>query len=824
MDEDCTRSSLNQGLENLLAPPGFTSRRSFRLRRVEQKENDGSIQTKKTKIDTLSRKIDIDLVEATCRQRPWILFNQNNEDSLEFESMQHDVDPPPQSDLPKGVAHGCPECSNCLKVTARWHPEDARTNILDEAPVFYPSEEEFSDTLSYIERIRSRAESSGICRIVPPPSWLPPCLLKETEIWEDSPFLAHCQRIDGIQKDYACGRLAKHSKNITNKRRRLEYECGNRCLKDSDESCGSDKKGPYSELGQEFTLKAFKSYADDFKSQYFSSGNKVTSTETKSSMLQEQWEPLVDQIEGEYRHIVENPTEQIEVLYGDSLGSPSLGSGFPSSPSSPIEPGHVDHMDSGWNLNNLPRLPGSLLSFDSFKTCSILSPRVHVGMCFSTACWRVEEHHLPLLCYLHLGAPKIWYGIPGRYIDKFEVAMKSLPETFVEQKRSHRGMVSQPSIATLKRVGIPIYRCIQNPGEFVLVLPGTCHSGFNCGFSVTEEANFAPLDWLPYGYNAMELYSVERRKTVVSFDRLLLGAVIETVKAQWELSLCRKDTSDNLRWKNACGKNGILAQTFKSRITSEGLRREYLTTASQVREVTEIFDAVRKRECSICLYDLHLSAAGCSCSADRYSCLNHAKQLCSCAWGDKFFVVRYKMGSLNLLLEALEGKLSAVYKWAKENLGLAVHSYKNSSLQSHPPDSPESSKSYQSEDAETPNAVNNSILRIKAEIKARLLQSKTLKHMKETENVIEPKDAVKDNGILTNSCSSIPADKAVSKLQPVCSNELNGKEDRSTPAVVLNERKDGLMFSLNLESSEILSESSTSSFSESDGYWSDSDF
>lgn len=91
MDEDCTRSSLNQGVENLLAPPGFISRRAFRLRRVEQNENDGSIQTKKTKIDTLSRKIDIDLVEATCRQRPWILFNQNNEDSLEFEPMQHDV-------------------------------------------------------------------------------------------------------------------------------------------------------------------------------------------------------------------------------------------------------------------------------------------------------------------------------------------------------------------------------------------------------------------------------------------------------------------------------------------------------------------------------------------------------------------------------------------------------------------------------------------------------------------------------------------------------------------------------------------------------------
>lgn len=402
--------------------------------------------------------------------------------------------------------------------------------------------------------------------------------------------------------------------------------------------------------------------------------------------------------------------------------------------------------------------------------------------------------------------------------------MKSLPEFFVEQKRSRRGMVNQPSIATLKREGVPIYRCIQNAGEFVLVFPGACHSGFNCGFNVTEEANFAPLDWLPHGYNATELYSIERRKTLISFDRLLLGAATEAVKAQWELSLCRKETKDNLRWKNACGKHGILAQTFKSRIKSESLRREYLATASQTREVTESFDAVRKRECSICLYDLHLSAAGCSCSADRYSCLNHAKQLCSCAWVNKFFVVRYQMANLNLLLEALEGKLSAVYKWAKENLGLAVHSYKNSSLQSQPADTPQSSQGHQSEDAESPNTFNNSINRIKAEIKARLLQAKTLKNMKGNDRVIESVDAVKDNGIVTNLDSRIPAEKTASKLQPVSSNELKGKECTSIPAVVLNERGDVLIFSLNLESFATLPENSVSSFSESDDDWSDSGF
>lgn len=142
MDKDCTTSSLNRGVENLLAPPGFISRRSFRLRRVEQNANDDSIKTKETEKGTLSETTDIEMMEAACRQRPWILFDQNKEDSLEFESMEQNL--PPQSDLSKGVAHGCPECSDCLKVTARWRPDDARSDILEEAAVFYPTEEVLS--------------------------------------------------------------------------------------------------------------------------------------------------------------------------------------------------------------------------------------------------------------------------------------------------------------------------------------------------------------------------------------------------------------------------------------------------------------------------------------------------------------------------------------------------------------------------------------------------------------------------------------------------------------------------------------------------------
>lgn len=94
MDEDCTTNSLNQGAENLLAPPGFISRGSFKLRRVEQNANDdsSSIKTKKTERGTFSGTVDFEAMEAACRQRPWILFDQNKDDEnfLEFESMEHD--------------------------------------------------------------------------------------------------------------------------------------------------------------------------------------------------------------------------------------------------------------------------------------------------------------------------------------------------------------------------------------------------------------------------------------------------------------------------------------------------------------------------------------------------------------------------------------------------------------------------------------------------------------------------------------------------------------------------------------------------------------
>ncbi|CAI9767516.1 unnamed protein product [Fraxinus pennsylvanica] len=278
---------------------------------------------------------------------------------------------------------------------------------------------------------------------------------------------------------------------------------------------------------------------------------------------------------------------------------------------------------------------------------------------------------------MHWGAPKIWYGVPGSDALKLEAAMrKHLPDLFEGQPDLLHKLVTQLSPSILISEGVPVYRCVQNPGDFVLTFPRAYHAGFNCGFNCAEAVNVAPVDWLSHGQNAIQLYHEQGRKTSISHDKLLLGAAREAVNANWELNLLRKYTTNNLRWKDACGKDGILSKALKTRVEMERVQRECLCNSSQALKMESSFDANSERECSVCLFDLHLSAAGCHhCSPDKHACLNHAKQLCSCSRGAKFFLFRYDINELNILVEALEVKLSAVYRWAKLDLGLALSSH-----------------------------------------------------------------------------------------------------------------------------------------------------
>ncbi|XP_057516761.1 putative lysine-specific demethylase JMJ16 isoform X1 [Amaranthus tricolor] len=662
--------------EETVPAPDFSSLTKFTLKRAEIVDNSSGCMSAENpsdlEISSVPSPFEINDCASIMRtlkfkQRPWIVYDPS---SIERESdIKHcDMSLSPKVCLPKGVTRGCPDCSGCQKVSARWDPAGACSYTLKDAIVFHPNEEEFKDAFKYIDSIRQQVEPFGLCRIVPPSSWKQPSFFEEDDIWQKYKISTRVQRPHELQYDSSYRKAPTDNDNEA-KRRKLDCEYGDACAANfgTDECYGS---GSFQiEYGPEFSLIAFKRYADDFQQCYFSGNNEVLNDDGSQPMHHEQRDPTEQHIEGEFWRIVEKPTEEIEVLYGSNIIQGPLSSSKSGQASDSIK-----GVSLNLDLNRLYKFPGSMLSFETLDSSNILAPQLHVGMCFSCLPWALEEHHLYKLQYLHFGAPRIWYGIPGSESHNFEaIAKKHLPWSDDKQADLLHTPGRQLSPATIKAEGVPVYRCIQRPGEFVLFLPGAYHSGFDCGFNCAVSSVLAPLDWLPHGQVSLELYREKNRKTYISYDKVLLRASNEAVKAQWEYLLRGKKTSNILMWKEASGKDKILAKSLRARIRSELRSRDYLSSASQSRKMDKSFNGDgQKLECCICRYDLYLSAVTCPCDRNRFSCLIHAKHFCSCAWTGKIFFFRYEINELKILADAVEGKLSAVRTWIKENLGLML--------------------------------------------------------------------------------------------------------------------------------------------------------
>ncbi|KAK4491535.1 hypothetical protein RD792_002287, partial [Penstemon davidsonii] len=545
-------------------------------------------------------------------------------------------------------------------VSARWSPSESCKPIVDEAPVFYPTAEEFQDTIGYIASIRSIAEAYGICKIVPPQSWTPPCPLKDKKIWEKSKFFTRIQQVDLLQNREPMRKKLQRKR----KRRRQFFSKPRRRarIENSESNTGSDPEDKFGfQTGSDFTLEEFERFADEFKLSYF---------EVKDRQ-EEKWFPSVEDIEGEYWRIIEQPTDEVEVYYGADLETGTLGSGFPKK-SSLLTDSKIDqYVESGWNLNNLSRLRGSVLSFEECDISGVVVPWLYIGMCFSSFCWHVEDHHLYSLNYLHWGDPKIWYGVPGSHASELEKAMrKHMPDLFEEQPDLLNQLVTQLSPSVVKSEGVPLYRVAQNSGEFVLTFPRAYHSGFNCGFNCAEAVNVAPVDWLQHGQSAVELYSAQCRKTSISHDKLLFAAARKAVQALSEIYFLNKENPENLRWKSVCGKNGILTEAIKKRVLLEEKRIEFLPKVTRLEKMERDFDSKTEKECLSCFYDLHLSAAYCNCSSDKFACIEHANLICGCDSDNRFVLVRYTIDEMNTLVKALEESMDAIKLWASEDIQL----------------------------------------------------------------------------------------------------------------------------------------------------------
>lgn len=142
--------------------------------------------------------------------------------------------------------------------------------------------------------------------------------------------------------------------------------------------------------GKQYSIEAFRRMADRAKKKWFGSGS-----------------PSRMQIEKKFWEIVEGSVGEVEVMYGNDLDTSVYGSGFPRvddrRPESVEAKIWDEYCSSPWNLNNLPKLKGSVLRAVHDNIAGVMVPWLYIGMLFSSFCWHFEDHCFYSMNYHH------WY-------------------------------------------------------------------------------------------------------------------------------------------------------------------------------------------------------------------------------------------------------------------------------------------------------------------------------------------------------------------------------------------------------------------------------
>ncbi|XP_055932115.1 lysine-specific demethylase 5A-like [Argiope bruennichi] len=389
----------------------------------------------------------------------------------------------------------------------------------------------------------------------------------------------------------------------------------------------------FEQAQREYTLQEFGQKADEFKTNYF---NMPVHRVPYSHVEKEFW------------RIVNAVDEDVTVEYGADLHTIEHGSGFPNMKTKDLMPGDEEYVTSGWNLNNLPVLEGSVLKHINADISGMKIPWTYVGMCFATFCWHNEDHWSYSINYLHWGEPKTWYGVPGGKAEAFEEAMRSVaPELFTAQPDLLHQLVTIMNPNLLISQGVPIFRTNQQAGEFVITFPRSYHAGFNQGYNFAEAVNFAPADWLPIGRVCVSHYGMLHRFCVFSHDELVCK--MATDPDRLDISIAASTYQDMLRMVE----------------TEKALRKTLLEwgVTSANREVFELLPD-DERQCSYCKTTCFLSAVTCSCNNNQLVCIHHRDKLCSCPPEKHCLLYRYTLDELPTMLYRLKVRAESFDCWS----------------------------------------------------------------------------------------------------------------------------------------------------------------
>jgi histone demethylase JARID1 len=379
-----------------------------------------------------------------------------------------------------------------------------------------------------------------------------------------------------------------------------------------------------------------------------------TTLNTNSSTDIDRGEPYVSMLdfEKEYWRIVETASEQVEVEYGSDLDAMQYGTGWSMNRpvGGPVKFECADvpcdfnndeyYAKCGWNLNNLPHWPGSVLRHMKGNYNGINVPWMYVGMLYGTFAWHNEDNYLYSVSYNHSGAPKIWYGASGDQAAKLESCMRSfLMDRFREVPDLIYHLVTMIGPSILKSKNIDIVKAVQEPGHFMVTFPQAFHGGFSTGFNVGEAVNFAAPDWLTFGQLCSERYRTWARGSPISRERLVMAMV------------------SNLNELDSLGCQLLWDQIKIMRDEQEQLRRQVyqagvLHAMQMPHEKPDDEEFDEKRMCSTCQHLCFFSAVVCSCDPDKVACLRHHDVLCKCNRRENCFLFWYTVKEMD---DALNG-------------------------------------------------------------------------------------------------------------------------------------------------------------------------
>eukprot|EP00613_Pedinella_sp_CCMP2098_P061310 CAMPEP_0171984726 /NCGR_PEP_ID=MMETSP0993-20121228/273976_1 /TAXON_ID=483369 /ORGANISM="non described non described, Strain CCMP2098" /LENGTH=643 /DNA_ID=CAMNT_0012637559 /DNA_START=241 /DNA_END=2172 /DNA_ORIENTATION=+ len=538
--------------------------------------------------------------------------------------------------------------------------ENLSTDVgIEEAPVFYPTVEEFKDPIKYISSIKPHAQRFGICRVVPPEGWDNPT---QVDFNSKKKFATKLQRMSLMQEGRAMGD------------------------------------------GQFYDAKQYEKMADEFRQSWIENhhGNpeKVT----------------FRNLEVDYWSLVKNTTgKMVEVEYGNDLSTHEYDSGFPlRKPSDPAlgtvtAPFGSDeyYRTCGWNLNNISCWPGSAIRCVTHSIDGINKPWLYMGMMFSSFCWHREDIYLASINYMHSGASKQWYGIPGAKANSFRRVMEKqmklrlkevpdlehhittqiAPSTLLSKMEKQMKLrlkevpdlehhiTTQIAPSTLLSNNVPVYKTRQEAGQFIVTFPEAYHCGFSYGFNCGEAVNFATSDWIPHGSQSVVDYRLKGKKECFSFDRLLFTLTyhlkelsLESCKMLLrELEILQADETHFRKQLYSTGVQDVskVAQLPNEGRMSSEIPEELANYDEQdVSKVAQLPNEGRmsseipeelanyddQRVCSTCSHTCFLSAVCCSCNEHAVSCPKCCDYLCGCPRTNKYLLEWHSLDEIGEII------------------------------------------------------------------------------------------------------------------------------------------------------------------------------